>query len=140
MNQRLMFLQNILELSKRDHKIEIMKENTIKDAHIYCKINNLSGQVSGPLIESFIKQKYNMIKNSSSLCIGDLQHNNVNLEIKVSNGGQDNNKFNYVQLRLNHKCDYLLTAYYIDQSNIDMLGELFIFRLSKDMLMELYQN
>ena len=73
-----------------------------------------------------------MIKNSSSLCIGDLQHNNVNLEIKVSNGGQDNNKFNYVQLRLNHKCDYLLTAYYIDQSNIDMLGELFIFRLSKD--------
>ena len=132
MNQRLMFLQNILELSKRDHKIEIMKENTIKDAHIYCKINNLSGQVSGPLIESFIKQKYNMIKNSSSLCIGDLQHNNVNLEIKVSNGGQDNNKFNYVQLRLNHKCDYLLTAYYIDQSNIDMLGELFIFRLSKD--------
>lgn len=41
-------LKNILARSNIDHKQEIIKQN-IKDAHIYCKINNLSGQLSGPI-------------------------------------------------------------------------------------------
>ena len=140
-------LINILKLSKINHKIKIMNEKTIKDAHIYCKINNLSGQVSGPLIEYFIKQKYNMIKNSASLCIGDLKcieglnsvdglkciNSGTNIEIKMSNGGKDN-KFNYVQIRMNHECDYLFTAYNLDLSNVDNLGELFLFKLTKNQL------
>ena len=125
-------LRYILNLSKRDNKVEIMKQSNLKAAHIYCKINQLSGQVSGPLLENYIKMKYDMIKNSSALCIGDLQHNETNLEIKISNGGKDNNKFNYVQLRMNHVCEYLLTAYYMNEENIETtMGELYIFKLNK---------
>jgi len=71
------------------------------------------------------------------MCIGDLQLNQTNIEIKVSNGGKNNNQFNYVQLRMNHTCDYILTAYYLHESNIDTLGELFIFRLNKKDMKEM---
>lgn len=124
-------LKHILENSKCNHKVEIMNQLDIKQAHIYCKIHQLSGQISGPLIEYYIKNKYGMVKNNSSLCNGDLQYNQTNFEIKVSNGGKENNKFNYVQLRMNHNCEYLLTAYYINDDNIETLGELFIFKLNK---------
>jgi hypothetical protein len=72
-----------------------------------------------------------MIKNNSSLCIGDLKYKNKNIEIKISTGGKENNKFNYVQLRINHNCDYILTAYYLSIKNLKNNGELFIFRLNK---------
>lgn len=124
-------LRYILELSTCNHKLEIMKQSNIKYAHVYCKINQLSGQVSGPLIENYIKEKYEMTKNKASLCIGDLQRNQTNFEIKVSTGGKENNKFNYVQLRINHCCEYLLTAYYLNETNVEELGELFIFKLNK---------
>jgi len=125
-------LRNILNLSKCNHKKEIFKQSSnIKDAHIYCKINQLSGQISGPLIEYYIKNKYKMIKNNASLCIGDVKHKNKNIEIKISTGGKENNKFNYVQLRVNHNCDYILTAYYLSKENLKNMGELFIFRLNK---------
>jgi hypothetical protein len=126
-------LKNILHLSKCNHKKEIIKQSSnIKDAHIYCKVNQLSGQISGPLIEYYIKNTYNMSKNNSSLCIGDLKYKNKNIEIKISTGGKENNKFNYVQLRINHNCDYILTAYYLSEKNIKNNGELFIFRLNKN--------
>lgn len=124
-------LKYILGISQCNHKIEIMKEDNIKRAHIYCKINQLSGQVSGPLIEYYIKTKYGMEKNNASLCLGDLQHNQINFELKISNGGKENNRFNYVQLRMNHDCIYIFTAYYICTDNIDNEGELYIFKLSK---------
>ena len=66
-------LKHILETSRCNHKIEIMKELNIKGVHIYCKIHQLAGQISGPLIEHYIKSKYGMKKNNSSLCIGDLE-------------------------------------------------------------------
>lgn len=124
-------LRQVLKLSRCNHRKEILKQSNLKTAHIYCKINHLSGQVSGPLIEYYIQNKYKMTKNKSSLCIGDLQRKKINYEIKVSNGGKDNNKFNYVQLRMNHICNYLLTAYYIDDCNVKKMGELFIFKLNK---------
>jgi len=127
-------LKHVLDSSKINHKIEIMKQLTLKDAHIYCKIYNLSGQVSGPLIENYIKNKYNMVKNNASSCVGDLSCNEINFEIKVSSGGKENNKFNYVQLRMNHNCEYILTAYYLSYENLDENGELFIFRLNKENL------
>jgi hypothetical protein len=133
-------LQNILEKNKIVHKTEIMKLTTIKQAHIYCKIYNLTGQVIGPLLEYYIKQKFNMIKNNASLCIGDVIHNNTNYEIKVSIGGCKNNNFNYVQLRMNHDCNYLLTAYYLNNTNIETYGELFIFKLSKNNIKKLIIN
>jgi len=125
-------LKLILENSNKNDFEEIMKEETLKDAHIYCKIENLSGQVSGPLIENYIRVKYGMKKNNPSLCIGDLQYNEHDLEIKVSLGGKQNHKFNYVQIRMNHHCEYILTAYYLCNENLDEDGEMFIFKLGKN--------
>jgi len=133
-------LKALLDSAGIVHKTEILTCPSLKDAHIYCKLNKLSGQLSGPLIENYIKEKYGMEKNSASLCIGDLKHGGIDLELKVSNGGQSNNKFNYVQMRMNHICEYLLTAYYIDYSNLATGGELYIFRLNKDNLRELILN
>ena len=124
-------------ISRKDHLSAIMNQPTLKDAHIYCKIHNFSGQFSGPSIEKYIEKKYNMTKISASECNGDLRCNDTNIEIKVSNGGKENNKFNYVQLRMNHNCIYIFTAYYIHESNLDQLGELFIFKLDKDNIKEI---
>ena len=133
-------LLDILTISKINHDAEILTQPTLKHAHIYCKINKLSGQLSGPLIEKYIKCKYSMLKNNASLCNGDLRHNQENIEIKASNGGKDNNKFNYVQIRVNHTCCYILTAYYIHNCNIDVLGELFIFKINKDDIKKIIFN
>ena len=75
-----------------------------------------------------------MEKNNASLCKGDLHHNLMNFEIKISTGGKENNKFNYVQLQMNHDCLYILTAYYISIDNVEKEGELFIFKLNKKCL------
>lgn len=58
-------------------------------------------------------------------------HIGVNIEIKTSCGGHNHNKFNYVQIRVRHNCDYMLTAYYLHKSNVDQLGELFVLYLTK---------
>lgn len=118
--------------SNKIHTENIMKLPTLKDAHIYCKYNKLSGQYTGLILEKYIKIKYNMIKNNIYSCNGDLKYNNTNIEIKASNGGKENNKFNFVQIRMNHDCEYILTAYYIDNNNLETLGELFIFKLNKE--------
>ena len=118
--------------SNKIHTETILNLPTLKDAHMYCKYNNLSGQFTGPVLEKYIKLKYKMIKNNASSCNGDLQNNDTNIEIKASNGGKDNNKFNYVQLRLNHNIDYyILTAYYLSKENIKKKGELFVFIIGK---------
>ena len=118
--------------SNKKHIKKIMELPTLKDAHRYCKINNLSGQFTGPALEKYIKKKYKMTKNNASSCNGDLKYNEINVEIKASNGGKENNKFNFVQLRMNHNCEYILTAYYIDYTNLEILGELYIFKLNKE--------
>ena len=82
-----------------------------------------------------------MTKNNASLCNGDLKCNEINVEIKVSTGGKENNKFNFVQLRMNHNCEYLLTAYYLSDDNVDTTGgELFIFKLNKTDMKKMILN
>jgi hypothetical protein len=127
-------LKQLLEsrCSNKIHTDTILKLPTLKSAHIYCKLNNLSGQFTGPVLEKYIKKKYNMTKNTASSCIGDLKYNEIDIEVKASNGGKENNKFNYVQLRMNHNCIYILTAYYLDYKNLENLGELYIFKLNKE--------
>ena len=126
--------------SNKFHTEKIMQLPTLKDAHMYCKLNNLSGQFTGPVLEKYIKINYNMNKNSASCCIGDLKCNEINIEVKASNGGKENNKFNYVQLRMNHNCIYILTAYYLDYENLENLGELYIFKLNKENIIPLIVN
>ena len=118
--------------SNKIHTEIIMNLPTLKHAHIYCKYNNLTGQFTGPVLEKYIKVKYKMTKNKASFCNGDLKYNEINVEIKASNGGKENNKFNFVQLRMNHDCEYILTAYYLDYTNLENSGELYIFRLNKE--------
>lgn len=133
-NETKIKLKQLLDSSRSNkiHTETIMTLSSLKDAHIYCKCNNLSGQFTGPVLEKYIKIKYNMTKNNASLCNGDLKYNEINVEIKASNGGKENNKFNFVQLRMNHACEYILTAYYIDYTNLNNLGELYIFKLNKE--------
>jgi hypothetical protein len=129
MNRR---LKRLLDCSRINHKSQILSQPTLKDAHIYCKLNSLSGQLTGPLIENYIRQKYGMEKNNANSCNGDAKYNDRNIEIKVSTGGQLNDKFNYVQIRMDHECDYLFTAYYLDYGNVDQSGELFVFKMKKE--------
>ena len=105
----------------------------LKDVHIYCKLNNVSSNSFGPLVEYYIGKKFKMSKINPSDEMGDMKTSNgFNIEIKASNGGLSHNKFNFVQIRLNHDCQYLLIAYYLDISNVDFDGELFIFRICKN--------
>lgn len=127
-------LKELLEYSNKNHYIDILKENDLKYAHIYCKKHKLSGQISGPLVENYIITKYNLTKNKSSECTGDCSFNSKNYEIKASLGGNKTHKnFNYVQIRLTHDIHYyILTAYYLSYDNLKEHGMLYIFLLNKD--------
>jgi hypothetical protein len=41
---------------------------------------------------------------------------------------------------MNHHCDYILTAYYLNYDNIESYGELFIFKLTKIDIIHLILN
>ena len=122
-----------------NHQKEILKQKSIKDAHIYCKINHLTGQQMGPLIEFYIKEKFCMEKNKAGDCIGDCKDRFLeDNEIKVSGGGKNHDSYNYVQLRTNHKIhNYIFTAYYLTSDNYMNGGELFIFKIKKAEIIQL---
>lgn len=121
--------------TKRGHQIEL--EPSIKLAHYYCIKNSIPPQVSGCLIERYIVNKFNMHHISSSLVSGDACFNGTNYEIKASFGGVNRNRFNYVQLRVNHSCSYILTAYYLCPSNVHTFGELYMFCIDKKNMIDL---
>lgn len=127
--EQLKFLLN----KNKNHNNEILKCSSIKEAHIYCKIENLSGQVAGPLIEYYIKCKFCMTKNNASECNGDCKDKNLeDNEIKTSGGGRNHNSYNYVQLRINHNIhNYILTAYHLSKENLINDGEMYIFKVPK---------
>lgn len=133
---RVQMLKEHLAHSMINHENEIMKEATLKDAHIYCILNSVSAQQYGPLLEKYIRIKNNFIKNIASACNGDCSKDNKNAEIKASIGGAKHNKFNWVQLRISHDIHYyILTAYNLTSKNVDNQGELYVFTVPKyDML------
>ena len=112
-------LKEHLMLSRINHKIQIMNQPTLKDAHIYCVINNISAQKYGPLLERYIINKYKYTKNNASDCVGDCSKCGDNIEVKASLGGANHKKFNYVQLRISQNVQtYILTAYYLTLDNV----------------------
>jgi len=134
-------LKNLLKEKNKNHSIFILKLDNIKDALIYCKINKLSGPKMGCLIEKYILNKYKIKKNKAKLCNGDFSVNNNNIELKVSLGGNLNNKFNFVQLRPSHNVNtYILICYYINISNININGEEYIFYIPKNNMIELIKS
>lgn len=126
-------LRALVIKAKVNHKAKILTQSDLKTACIYCKLNtDIKPQSYGTLIESYIINKYNVKKNTPSACTGDICiAGTQNYEVKVSLGGSEHNKFNFVQIRMNHVCDYLLIAYYLSATNIDTNGELFVFKLTK---------
>ena len=127
-------LRYILENGQVNHRIMILSCKNIKEAHAYCKIHNVPGIIAGPAIENFIKKSLNMEKNLPSDCIGDINKNGINYEVKMSNGGKTHCKFNFVQIRFNHTCSYIFTAYHLSKNNIKRNGDLYIFLIDKNNL------
>ena len=131
-------LTELLRSVSLDHQKEILKLSTFKEAHIYCLSSNISSQKYGPLLEKFFQEKFQYLKNDSKECTGDCRKEGKNYEIKVSLGGMTYSKYNYVQLRPSHDCDfYILTAYYLSEDNLRMEGELFVFRVPKEEIKKL---
>jgi len=116
-----------------NHYHAIMDCQTFKGAHIYCVLNNITSQKYGPLLESFMIQKFDYIKRSASECVGDCSKNDENIEIKASLGGSHHRKFNYVQIRPSHNISYyMLTAYYLNFENVGREGDFFMFKVPKE--------
>ena len=131
-------LINHLNISEKNHYTEIMKIKTLKSAFQYCIINKINSQQYGPLIENYILIKYNFNKNKASLCIGDYNKNNNNYEIKISICCKKSKKFNYVQIRPSHNCQfYILIAYYLSNNNVNNGGELYIFNIPNNELKQI---
>jgi hypothetical protein len=126
-------LRQHLTRSKVNHEDQVMKLSTLKDAHTYCVIHDLSAQRYGPLLEKFICTKFNYIKNKTEDCTGDCSKYGKNSEVKVSLGGETHTKFNFVQIRPSHDCEtYILTAYNLSSENVESEGELYIFKVPKE--------
>lgn len=124
--------QHLYHNSNVNHHKQIMELDTLKDAHVYCIINRLNSQTYGPLLENFIRVKFNYTKNKSFECRGDFSKSGKNTEVKVSLGGKTCKKFNFVQIRPSHEChNYILTAYNLSIKNVENEGELYIFRIPK---------
>lgn len=125
-------LKDHLKVSKINHKVQVMKCDTLKEVHAYC-LQYTSSQQFGPLIERFIREKYGYTKNKAKDCNGDCSKDGKNTEVKASIGDKPTHrKFNFVQIRPSHKCEsYILTAYHVSSENVEEFGELYIFRVSK---------
>jgi len=122
-------LKEHLSSANVKHEVEIQKQPTLKDAHIYCMIHRITGQEYGPMIERYIRTKFNYrnTKNSKD----DTSKDGKNIEIKVSLGGKNHTKFNFVKFIPSHNCaKYILTAYHLSSENVDTAGELYIFKMS----------
>ena len=131
-NERVNILKEHLARSTVKHEEQVMKLATLKEAHIYCVIYGVSSQKFGPLLEKFIRIKFNYVKNKAGDCTGDCFKDGKNSEVKVSLGGVNHNKFNFVQIRPSHKCDtYILTAYHLSNENVESEGELYVFKVPK---------
>jgi hypothetical protein len=129
---RIKRLKEHLFLSRMKHDTHIMKQRTLKDAHTYCVVHNVSSQQYGPILEKYIRTKFKYIKNKAKDCSGDCSKNGRNSEVKVSIGGSTHTKFNFVQIRPSHDCEtYILTAYHLSQENVNREGRLYIFKVPK---------
>jgi hypothetical protein len=131
--ERVKRLKEQLSLSKVKHEDTVAKLPTLKDANVYCVLHSVSAQQYGPLLERYIRTKFNYAKNNSKNCTGDCSKDGKNSEIKVSLGGATHTKFNFVQIRPSHDCEmYILVAYHLSSENVESEGELYVFKVPKE--------
>jgi hypothetical protein len=130
-SERIVILKQHINSFYVNHEENILSIYSLKGAHVYCVLHNLSAQQYGPLLEKYIRIRFGYIKNKPEHCIGDCSKDGKNSEIKVSLGGKKHNKFNFVQLRPAHDCAfYIFTAYNLSNDNVESEGELYIFKIS----------
>lgn len=99
--------------SSNDVKSLCDREEDVLTKCVLCK-KYLSSQQWGPMLESFIKKKFNLSNKEDSVS-GDGKIDNKNIEIKVSLGVNKDNEstFNFVQIRPDHNIDYYLFLVYV---------------------------
>ena len=68
-SERIQKLKNHIVSVNKDHEEEILKEKCLKDAHIYCVINNLSAQQFGPLLEKYIRTRFEYTKTMQKIAM-----------------------------------------------------------------------
>ena len=73
--ERIKRLKELLNLTKMTHRNQIMNEPTLKSAHVYCVVNRVSAQQYGPLLEYYIRKKYDYSKTKKDDCQGDCSKN-----------------------------------------------------------------
>lgn len=140
-NERVKRLKEIVWTEDIDHKTEILKNDNLKDAHIYCLLHKINNAHYGNLIEHYVIQKYNFSKNNMIYNIGDCSKYSDNYEIKTSISGIKNDRFNYVHLKPSHIVTYyILIAYYLNKHNVEKEGELFIFKIPKYNMIDIINN
>lgn len=126
-------LKHIFLKKDINHGLQIEAKDNIKEAVVYCIVNNIPTQKYGILLENYIIGKFNYTRKKASECCGDCSKDAKTYEIKISNGGSSFDRYNYVQIRLNHDIHYyILTAYNLNNENLEKGGELFIFKVSNE--------
>lgn len=132
-------LYKLLYRETINHKKQILENLTIKDALAYCKIHNINNSF-GNLIEHYlcVKNKEIISRNKSSSCNGDISVNGETYELKCSLGGKSHDRFNFVQIRLNHECDYyILISYHLTFKNVNNNGDIYVFKIDKENMKKL---
>jgi hypothetical protein len=106
------FEQLVLEMKndKKYFKDLCKKETNILKKCILCK-RYLNSQASSPILESYIKTKFNITKPLNAISGDGISPKQKNIEIKVSLGSSDG-QLNFVQLRPHHVIDYYLFLCY----------------------------
>lgn len=119
---------------KTNFKEFVEKENNLLFKLIYCK-KYLSSNQYGPLLEKFIKNKFNINKCRDKTS-GDGYINGNNIEIKISLGDK-NGQLNLVQIRPDHKIDYYIILFYNLYDKNNELGNYHWFLIKSNDLYEL---
>lgn len=124
-------LKKLFERNKINHWAALLSFLTLKEAFAYSKAE-LSGPQYGVSLQKWITIKFGWDRPDPKLLKGDIVTKKSAFELKVSLGTKTYNKFNFVQVRLQHTVDfYVLIAYYVTEANLAKLGEIFIFKLTK---------
>jgi len=119
--------------NEKDYKIECYEEKHLLMKCIMCK-TYLSTMEWGPMLEKYIMAMFNLDRPKDKTSGDARSKNDKNIEIKISLGNEKG-KFNFVQLRPDHKIDYYLFVCY----NLyeDVLGKIYMFLCRSDKLYKL---
>ncbi len=135
-----MFSKNSLIQQLRANAKSIQKDiNDTTDTLSSCLMckSLLPSQSWSTVLESHICKRFNISKISASECRGDARCERTNeyIEIKVSLGGKNGTKFNFVQLRPHHHIDcYLFLCY---DHTVGEYGEYHYFKIPKSVVNDL---